>query len=237
VRNLTDQRLIQLADQFLRAPLYTCSQLSQNSLLPPDKPGLYGWWFVDGALPNVPSQNCEVRNGRCLEYVGVADSSLHDRIMSRHFSGKASNSTLRTSLGLLLETTLNTVPMVARTRKPGGRPTTWNFGSAEPHLSNWMKTNASVSWIELDSPKMLETYLIAQADLPLNRDLNTRHSFYSTLGELRRSADERTAPDTIFQCAFCARTVRQNSWNRSPSGQHAPCRCALSRRHGWKIVL
>lgn len=96
--SLTDQQLIQVADQFLRAPLYTWGQLRQNSLIPPKKSGIYGWWFVDGALPGVPSQNCKMRNGRRLKYVGVTEKkSLHYRIMSLHFSGKASNSTLRTS--------------------------------------------------------------------------------------------------------------------------------------------
>src|SRR5216684_8217225 len=109
----------QLVDQLVHeASIYTLDRLNQSGPLPPSDPGVYGWWFLEGALPMVPTMRCLKREGRSLLYAGIArkhlrqktPTTLHDRIVGCHVYGKATNSTLRASLGLLLEKELGTIP-------------------------------------------------------------------------------------------------------------------------------
>ena len=65
------------------------------------------------------------------------------------------------------------------------------FGPAEPELSNWMATNALVTWIEDPRPWLQESIIIRSLDLPLNLDQNANHGFHARLSELRRDARRR----------------------------------------------
>jgi GIY-YIG catalytic domain-containing protein len=234
----TTQQLHQFMDQLLNtAPLFNWVQLSHSNILPPRNIGTYGWWFPDGALPGVPSQNCVHRQGLYLGYVGIAaPQTLHTRIRTNHFHGKASNSILRTTLGLLLEHAIGTVPITASPRRQGTRPTTWNFGTAETNLSNWIMINAAVNWVQIDCPEILERFLIRNIDLPLNSKHNSSHPFYHTLKRLRRSADQRTAPLTNRRCSNCGMVVTQRSWGIRPKGQYGRCAQSAKSRHKWMIV-
>jgi hypothetical protein len=110
-----DRTISQLADQLINhAPLYTRDRI--NGSWPPSEPGVYGLWFVDGTLPLVPITKCVKRDGRSFLYVGIVPErrgsarTLQNRIVDNHFDGKATNSILRTNLGLLLERQLGTAP-------------------------------------------------------------------------------------------------------------------------------
>lgn len=102
-----------------------------------------------------------------------------------HFRGNAEGSTLRLTLGCLLEDELGTV-----LRKVGsGKRRT--FADAEATLTEWMAQNARVSWVETDDPVALEEHLIKTLVLPLNLDQNDHSAFHARLSEIRRKARER----------------------------------------------
>jgi hypothetical protein len=76
----------------------------------PVQNGLYAWYFRD-IPPHVPTDGCLKVNGYTLLYLGIAPdkankpnsrSSLRKRIR-QHFRGNAEGSTLRRTLGALLE--------------------------------------------------------------------------------------------------------------------------------------
>ena len=123
-----------------------------------------------------------------LLYVGVSPGKQGSRetLRSRlrfHYQGHAEGSTLRLSLGCLLEHELGTA-----LRCSGSRMV---FGAAEGRLSKWMADNTAVSWIETESPLPVEEYLLQSLDLPLNIAGNRRHPFCASLRSLRASARER----------------------------------------------
>jgi hypothetical protein len=66
------------------------------------------------------------------------------------------------------------------------------FGhSGEIKLSEWMASNAFVSFHVCEKPWELEAELIANASLPLNLAQNRNHAFHSVLAALRRNAKQR----------------------------------------------
>lgn len=102
-----------------------------------------------------------------------------------HFKGNAEGSTLRLTLGCLLEEELGTI----LSRVGSGRRRT--FAAQEAALTTWLQQHARVSWIVEDEPEQLEKYLMSSLLLPLNLDQNKNHPFYRELSELRRRARER----------------------------------------------
>ena len=127
-----------------------------------------------------------------LLYVGVSprrsdlDSkqNLRKRIRS-HFAGNASGSTLRLTLGVLLQDELG-----LELGKTGstGRLT---FGAGEDILSDWMGRNAFVCFSAIESPREIEERLISTLCLPLNLEGNEAHPFYASLRLLRSNARQR----------------------------------------------
>lgn len=171
------------------SPLYRWSELVSNKSLPPPLPGVYAWFFRDP--PGiVPISDCLTREGTFLLYVGISPGrttstqNLRKRIRY-HFTGNAEGSTLRLTLGCLLERELGTVLM----RVGSGRRKT--FGPREPDLTQWIAAHARVAWITTEHPEKLETELIGSLHLPLNLDQNASHDFYPILAEARRAARER----------------------------------------------
>ncbi len=97
------------AAELLRAQLYAWSDLQGNPQLPPRTPGVYGWFFRT-APTGVPCEGCLTRDSFTLLYVGispgrdVSTQNLRSRVRY-HFRGNAEGSTLRLTLGCLLEQT------------------------------------------------------------------------------------------------------------------------------------
>ena len=185
-----------LSRPLLEGPLHTLDEIRLDTAsLPPALPGVYAWWFREGCLPMVPMEHCPHRDEYRLLYIGItaatrrSNTTLCDRIVYCHVRGRATNSTLRTSLGLLLEDQLGTRPTRISSRN-------WHFeGEAEKALSDWIARNATVSWVtvyELKHRRALEDYLIETCQVPLNLKGNRKHPFYGTLYALRRAADART---------------------------------------------
>ena len=84
--------------------------------------------------------------------------ALRTRIRS-HYAGTADGSTLRLTLGCLLESQLG-----IRLRKTkAGR---FTFHEGEAALSEWMAENAFVAWLATPSPWEVEELAIRELDLP-----------------------------------------------------------------------
>jgi hypothetical protein len=169
--------------------LYRWSELKNNSTLPPRSPGVYAWFFKR-VPPGVPTDLCVVRDEATLLYVGISPrndrtkGTLQDRLWS-HFEGIAEFSTLRTTLGSLLEGELGTV------LRRVGSGKTQTFVDKESALSRWMADNARITWIETPKPWVLEDHLLKRLSLPLNIEGNANHPFSPRLIELRRRAVRR----------------------------------------------
>jgi hypothetical protein len=168
--------------------------LNQDSRVP-RAPGVYAWYFRE-LPPGVPVTDCLQAQGAVLLYVGISPArpvvggvhssrqTLRSRIRT-HYRGNAAGSTLRLSLGCLLEAELG-----LRLRQVGqGRRCT--FGEGEETLSGWMSRNALVTWLPIDEPWRLEEQLIASVSLPLNLDQNRHHVLHDRLSALRREARRR----------------------------------------------
>jgi putative addiction module antidote len=187
--------IIDLTTELLEGGIHTFDDIQRGAASLPALPGAYACWFREGCLPTVPVEPCPHRDGYTLLYAGISaanrksKTTLCDRILYCHVRGRATNSILRASLGLLLENQLGTAP----TRIP---PNNWGFERpAEEALSDWLAHNAAVSWVivdELQDRLALERHLVESCKLPLNRQGNKKHPFCATLNALYRAADART---------------------------------------------
>lgn len=172
-------------------PLYCWKDLLQDRTLLPLAGGVYAWFFR--SVPKlVPTTGCLQRDGLTLLYVGISPesagsaASLRSRIRYLHYRGNAEASTLRLSLGCLLEKELGTV--LRRVGSSGKRRT---FGAKEAALTEWLAENAAVTWILTDEPWLLEAQLISHLSPPLNIEMNAAHGFCSSLRQLRAEARQR----------------------------------------------
>lgn len=182
-----------------RAPLYSWSELADRPGLPPATAGVYAWFFKT-VPPGVPAQHCVVRDDRYLLYVGISPSSptssqtLRSRIRG-HFRGNADGSTLRLTLGCLLQHDLGTV-----LRRVGSR-NRMTFGPREAALSAWLAAQATVAWVEVPSPWLVERHILETVALPLNIDDNGAHPFCARLKALRAEARQRARSLPILATA------------------------------------
>jgi hypothetical protein len=188
----------EVAADFLvnKAALYTWNDLDSNSGVPPALPGVYAWFFTEPP-ESVPVSGCIKRDEAPLLYVGISPGrtpsaqTLRTRIRY-HFMGNAEGSTLRLTLGCLLEPKLGTVLR----RVGSGRRRT--FGPQEAALTCWIRLHARVSWVVYEQPELLERHLISALQLPLNLDQNKNHTFHRDLSEIRRLARKRADATPIL---------------------------------------
>jgi hypothetical protein len=120
--------------------------------------GLYVWYFTD--LPaTIPTDGCLTLDGKTLLYIGIApdkeckpnsSQSLLRRIQY-HYRGNAEGSTLRRTLGVLLE---NKSGFPLRRVGSGKRFTLTHEG--ERYLDQWMTENAFVAWMAHPEPWVIE---------------------------------------------------------------------------------
>jgi GIY-YIG catalytic domain-containing protein len=161
----------------------------------PAKAGVYACYFKE--IPDkVPIKDC-IRFGHLtLLYVGVSPArenskqNLRTRIRS-HYSGNASGSTLRLTLGCLLSHDLGVE--LRRTGK-SGRLT---FVNGEKKLTEWISKNAFVAWHIIDRPWEYEEDLINKISVPLNLDHNKKHKFHKVLSEIRSEAKKRARSSPV----------------------------------------
>ncbi len=157
----------------------------------PKEPGIYGWFFTE--VPgSMNTDRCLQLGSATLLYIGIspqrpalngrptrASRNLQARIRY-HYTGNASGSTLRTSLGCLLANRLKIH------LQPIGSGASLSFGDGEDLLDHWMAEHAYVTWHETPEPWIIEDALIKTLDLPLNLEGNAHNSFFSELTEIRR---------------------------------------------------
>jgi hypothetical protein len=150
---------------------------------------LYAWFFRT-VPPGVPAEGCVRRGDRTLLYVGISPASptsgetLRSRIRY-HYRGVAEGSTLRRTLGCLLESQLGTI-----LRRVGSK-NRMTFVGKEEALRLWMAEHAAVAWVEVDRPWILEAHMISRLALPLNVEGNARHPFCAELRRIREQARAR----------------------------------------------
>ncbi len=178
---------------YLAANIHTRAEVLAWPSPVPAEPGVYGWWFDELPYDDMPIANCKVRGGLVLLYAGISPKeppkngrppsreTLQSRIRT-HYTGNAEGSTLRRTLGCLLEERLE-----IELRRYGSG-TRLHFGAGERDLSRWMDENAYVSWLPMSEPWLLEAHLLETLDLPLNLDKNKRHPFHRTLTAIRAEA-------------------------------------------------
>ncbi|WP_430713975.1 GIY-YIG nuclease family protein [Nodosilinea sp. AN01ver1] len=164
--------------------------LARNSPIP-KKAGVYAWYFRK-IPPQVPVENCHRVEGATLLYVGISPSKpssgrqqLKERVR-QHYNNNAFGSTLRLTLGCLLANELG-----IELRREGSSGQRLTFVDGEQTLSDWMATNALVTWMETVEPWVLEPQIISQLSLPLNLEHNESHPFYPVLSELRKSCRQK----------------------------------------------
>ncbi|MFZ4429495.1 MAG: GIY-YIG nuclease family protein [Phycisphaerales bacterium] len=181
-------------DDLVQAPPFAWEALQDDAAKPPRAAGCYAWWFRE-APGGTPIGQTATRHGLVLLYVGISPrrrssgvkpskQNLRSRIRY-HYRGNAEGSTLRLSLGCLLSERLG----IHLRRVGSGSRLTFNAG--ELVLSNWMRQNALVGWIEHARPEELEEAAIARLNLPLNLEHNKQHEFYGQLSSLRAAARQR----------------------------------------------
>jgi hypothetical protein len=194
-------RLPSSADERLKALARTAPVFSRSEVLAkpypiPDVPGVYGWFFGEVPDKRIDASRCIVRNGLTLLYVGIAperrssaarpsSGNLRKRIRY-HFTGNASGSTLRLTLGCLLSQKIG-----IELRRRSNSNSSLSFGSGEGVLDEWMATNASVAWIATPAPWLLEDETIKILNLPLNISRNDSNAFHPLLKHARAAARTR----------------------------------------------
>ena len=186
-------------DELLRPNrVFTRSEVLDSPSAVPAEPGVYAW-YVDAPPHHVPLDGCHRSEQGFLLYAGISpkepssdgrqsNQNLRKRLRN-HYRGNASGSTLRLTLGCLLEAELS----IRLQPTPSGRLT---FGSGEDVLSDWMEAHTRVTWLVHAEPWRVEHGLIAQLSLPLNLDQNSAHPFHDELSALRRAARSRARGNT-----------------------------------------
>lgn len=165
--------------------LWSRADVLGRPCLVPAHPGVYGWYFKPLPYP-IDTTRCATYGDLALLYVGIAPKApprngrpasrrtLRSRIRY-HYRGNAAGSTLRLMLGCLLAERLG---IQLRRVGSGNRLT---FADGEQGLSTWMADNAFVTWVETDSPWLVEGQLIDLLRVPLNLDQNWQHPFHEQL--------------------------------------------------------
>lgn len=161
---------------------------AERSTAIPAERGLYAWWRRSpDDLPAVPAAepldlDAAVWAGELL-YIGISPSTgtgggrLRSRLR-QHLQGPVGASTVRRTLAAVLWEELGLRPSWA-----GDRPCLSPGDTAR--LSAWQDEHLRVSWVVHAEPWAIEGAVIKQFAPPLNLDGNVRHSFHSTLTELR----------------------------------------------------
>lgn len=173
--------------------LWTRSALLSKPSPVPTRPGVYAWFFRN-LHEFVPRTDCHTMGDLSLLYVGMApvDSKSKRFLRSRlrdHLRKRSDCSTLRFSLGAILYEELN----LQVTRRGPGKV---YFGAHETLLSEWIETNALVTWYEIEQPWTIEAQLIGYLRPPLNLDSNESHPFHPTLSALRKGIRKRARQES-----------------------------------------
>jgi hypothetical protein len=176
------------------AELVTRAQVLATPSPVPRSSGIYAWYF-DAVPPTINVSGCLTVDGHTLLYVGISPkeppqngrapsrSTLRDRLRT-HYAGNAAGSTLRKTLGCLLQDELG---WPLRRVGSGFRFTLTNAG--EQALDAWMARHARVTWLAVERPWEVERELLQGGPpLPLNIKDNPCAAHVLHLSSVRRRA-------------------------------------------------
>lgn len=131
--------------------------------------------------PQIPEVTLDGNTYQAI-YTGIASESLRQRVYRIHFIGNnASRSTLRKSIGSLFGYDL--IP-----RKEGDSKHKKIKLADEEKLTEWMKNNLLLAFVENADPKLMEDKLIIELNPPLNLEKNhnkVNAEFRALLSKLR----------------------------------------------------
>jgi len=141
--------------------------------------------------------NCIVKDNLTLLYAGISpkDENSKENMRKRiktHYRGNAEGSTLRLTLGVLLEKNSN---FQLRRVGSGNRMTFTHLG--EQWLDEWMSDNAFVCWVENNKPWEIEKGIFNTVSLPLNIQDNDHHQFSKTLSKMRTKSKQNARETPI----------------------------------------
>jgi len=182
--------------ELIKPRTYNSCKVSEVKEKVPEQNGVYAWYFrMRNVLENIPTEGCMRSQWEgddyALLYIGIApkraqvngkrNSTLNERIKNQHTNGNAEGSTLRFSLGCLLEDKLGIKLCRVEPMK---------FDDEEK-LTHWMNENALVVWTLDEKPWLKEVDFIKKASPPLNIQHNRHHPFCPSLIRIRAEARER----------------------------------------------
>lgn len=149
----------------------------------PPAPGIYSWWADPLTFPLLSSPTAAMNATDRLLYLGLA-SNLRKRVTQNHLRRSGSSTLRRTLAGLLMETenySTRRTDRVVLVEKD------------ERRLTEWMKVNLQLSWVDFEQPKMIEAALIQRLQPPLNVT-HSRGPNREIVDAARRRYRESTAP-------------------------------------------
>ena len=163
------------------------SSIVKEPTIVPDASGYYCWFFK--RAPHIlPVKNCSLVQGLPPLYIGIAKSSekskssLRKRIYRNHINGRARQSTLRLSLGVILSEESGYFLRLHKNEKRKY----WLASKGEAWLSSWMNENAFVGFVECCDPKAVEKALIQHYNPPLNIN-HSNNEFSKKLKSMRET--------------------------------------------------
>src|SRR5664279_1204754 len=134
----------------------------------PVSSGVCFWYFRD--IPSVvPTGDCQTLNGCTLLYLGIAPDRTNKlsasllRCVIRNYRGNVEGSSLRRTLGILLEKKSG-IPLL----RVGSRERTILTPAGKRWFDAWMEMNVFVGWTAHPEPWMVGYELLVKLSLPLN---------------------------------------------------------------------
>ena len=148
--------------------LFSRAEVRQRPSPVPASSGFCFWYFRN--IPSaIPTGDCQTLNGCTLLYLGMApdranntNASLSNCVV-RNYRGSVQGSSLRKTLGILLEDKCG-FPLL---RAGNGQRSTLT-PAGERWLDQWMEENVLVGWVEHPEPWTIEYELLLRLSLPLN---------------------------------------------------------------------
>lgn len=171
----------------IRRTTIACGEDFRVEEIVPEANGMYGWCFRTEDFPGGPSAEEFFQVGSeslILFYLGISpngeDSSGNlKKRLETHLEGTARRSTLRYSLGALLDDELHLEVVPEGEKK-------LSFGDTEPALTKWIREHGHVAWMEHEKPWEIEEGLIHLLHPPLNLAKNPENPFRKILKKKRK---------------------------------------------------
>ncbi len=185
-------------------------------------PGIYAFFYNGIVLPYISEK---IPDNEVL-YIGKTESSQQKRNANTHFkSGKTGSSTVRKSFGSILKSKLSLIPVPRNDSDYlKGRLSHFKFDKeSENQITEWMKSNLSISFYEYPKSKQeidaLETEIIHLLTPKLNIDKNPNNPFKSKLQSLRKECAKEAHSDQIIQPIIMEREKTMSSFTPAAGSQ------------------